>query len=808
VNSLPMKTHILTLLFIMTGLLNSLSQESPGYQIPVQSIMQLADYQRAPNVAIDSKKRYMLLSFRNNYKSLQELNQQEISLAGLRVNPITNIASNTNYITNLKVRKVEDISDIQVKGLPQNPQITYITWSPDETKIAFTNTTNVGVELWVVDFATAQATKLTESNINASLGNPINWYHDSKNILVRLLPENRKPLNDPKKSLPTGPSISVSDGSQAQNRTYQDMFKNPSDQANFEILTTSELFKIDLKGKKELFKKEDIYANENFSPDGKYLLITTIHKPFSYIVPLNRFPQKTVVYDLTGKEIKEINTTPLTEVLPKGFMAVRKGKRSINWRSDQAATLCFVEALDEGEPKNQVEFRDALYQWKAPFENAPVLLTKSTLRFSNVIWGNDYTAILQDEWYDTRQVRTYIFNPTNEGEAAKLIFERNYQDLYADRGDFETVKNEYGKYVLANENNNLYLIGAGHTPKGQFPFIDALNLKTLKTKRLYQSTYTDKMEEIFDIEDFKKGEVLVRIQSKNEYPNYYFRNIYKKNSLQQITHFTNPFESIKDVYKELIKYKRADGVELSGTLYLPAGYDKTKKEKLPLLIWAYPAEYKDKNSAGQSSVNSNEFTYPYYGSFVYWVTRGYAVLDDAAFPIVGEGKTEPNDNFIEQLVSNAKAAIDAVDSLGYIDRKKVGVGGHSYGAFMTANLLTHCNLFACGVARSGAYNRTLTPFGFQSEQRNYWEATEVYDKMSPFMTADKMKTPMLLVHGEADNNPGTFTLQTERYFQALKGLGAPARMVILPKEQHSYVARENILHLLWEQDKFFEKYLK
>lgn len=803
-----MKTYILTTLFNMTGLLNSMSQESPGYQVPVQSIMQLADYQRAPNVAIDSKKQYMLLSYRNNYKSLQELNQQEISLAGLRVNPITNIASNTNYITNLKVRKVEDISDIQVKGLPQNPQITYITWSPDETKIAFTNTTSVGVELWVVDFATAQATKLTESNINANLGNPINWYRDSKNILVRLLPENRKPLNDQKKSLPTGPSISVSDGSKAQNRTYQDMLKNPSDEANFEILTTSELYKIDLKGNKELFKKEAIYANENFSPDGKYLLITTIHKPFSYIVPLNRFPQKNVVYDLTGKEIKEVNTTPLTEVLPKGFMAVRKGKRSFNWRSDQAATLYFVEALDEGEPKNQVEFRDALYQWKAPFENAPVLLTKTTLRFSNVIWGNNYTAILQDEWYDTRQVRTYIFNPTNEGEAAKLIFERNYQDLYADKGDFETVKNEYGKYVLANENNNLYLIGAGHTPKGQFPFIDALSLKTLKTKRLYQSTYTDKMEEIFDIEDFKKGEVLVRIQSKNEYPNYYFRNIYKKNSLQQITHFANPFESIKDVYKELIKYKRADGVELSGTLYLPAGYDKTKKEKLPLLIWAYPAEYKDKNSAGQSSVNSNEFTYPYYGSFVYWVTRGYAVLDDAAFPIVGEGKTEPNDNFIEQLVSNAKAAIDAVDSLGYIDRKKVGVGGHSYGAFMTANLLTHCNLFTCGVARSGAYNRTLTPFGFQSEQRNYWEATEVYDKMSPFMTADKMKTPMLLVHGEADNNPGTFTLQTERYFQALKGLGAPARMVILPKEQHSYVARENILHLLWEQDKFFEKYLK
>jgi dipeptidyl aminopeptidase/acylaminoacyl peptidase len=299
-----------------------------------------------------------------------------------------------------------------------------------------------------------------------------------------------------------------------------------------------------------------------------------------------------------------------------------------------------------------------------------------------------------------------------------------------------------------------------------------------------------------------------KIQSKNDYPNYYFRNIKNNGDLTPITTFKNPFESIKDVYKEVIKYKRKDGVDLTGTLYLPAGYDRTKKEKLPLLIWAYPAEFKDKNSAGQNDKNPNEFTFPYYGSFVYWVTRGYAVLDDASFPIIGEGTTEPNDNFMTQLVDDAEAAINAVDNLGYIDRKRVAVGGHSYGAFMTANLLTHCNLFACGIARSGAYNRTLTPFGFQSEQRNYWDVPKVYNDMSPFMNAEKMKTPMLLVHGDADNNPGTFTLQSERYFQALKGLGAPVRLVLLPKESHGYAAKENIFHLLWEQDQFLEKYLK
>ncbi len=380
--------------------------------------------------------------------------------------------------------------------------------------------------------------------------------------------------------------------------------------------------------------------------------------------------------------------------------------------------------------------------------------------------------------------------------------------MHSDPGSFETKRNQYGREVLAIDNNTAYLIGEGHTPNGQFPFVDKLNLSTLKTSRWYQSTYKDKKEDIITITDTKKGTALILLQSANEYPNYYFRNLQKKNDIKQITQFKNPFESIKNVHKEVIKYTRKDGVALSGTLYLPAGYDAKNDQKLPLLIWAYPAEYKDKNSAGQSTHNPNEFTFPYYGSFVYWVTRGYAVLDDAAFPIVGEGKTEPNDNFIEQLVMNAEAAINAVDSLGYINRDKVAVGGHSYGAFMTANLLTHSKLFACGIARSGAYNRTLTPFGFQSEQRNFWEASNVYNTMSPFMNAEKMKTPMLLTHGEADNNPGTFTLQTERYFQALKGLGAPVRMVILPKESHSYVAKENILHLLWEQDQFLEKYLK
>ncbi len=801
-----MKTCFVVFNFLLVLCVSA--QENIVYHLPSKEILALADFERAPSVNMDTKKEYMLLSYRNTYKTLDELNQEEIRLGGLRINPITNISSTISYINNLKIRKISSKTEVQVSGLPNNPKIAYVSWSPNEQKIAFTNTTNTGVELWFINVVSAEATKITDANLNANLGSPYNWMIDNETLLVKVLPKNRPALIDVKKDLPKGPTVMISDGSKSQNRTYPDLLKNKVDEDNFDALVTSELYKVSLSGAKELFKSQAIYTGESYSPDGKYLLLTTIKKPYSYIVPLSRFPQTTTVYDNSGNEIKVVNEVPLSEIMPKGFSSVRKGKRNMSWRSDKPATLSYVIALDEGDQANKVAFRDELFQWEAPFTSEATSITKIQQRFSGIIWGNETLAIVYDDWYDTRNTKTYLVNPSNPSQAPKIISDRNSQDIYADPGNFETKKNQFNREVLAIENGSIYLIGDGNTKDGQFPFIDEFNLETLKSKRLYTSKMKDKKEDLLGIEDFKKGEVLVMIQSKNDYPNYYFRNIKSKDKLTQITFFANPFESIKDVYKEVIKYKRKDGVDLTGTLYLPVGYDLVKKEKLPLLIWAYPAEFKDKNSAGQNDKNPNEFTFPYYGSFVYWVMKGYAVLDDASFPIIGEGTTEPNDNFMAQLIDDAEAAINAVDSLGYINRKKVAIGGHSYGAFMTANLLTHSNLFACGIARSGAYNRTLTPFGFQSEQRNYWDIPTIYNEMSPFMNAEKMKTPLLLVHGDADNNPGTFTLQSERYFQALKGLGAPVRLVLLPKESHGYAAKENILHLLWEQDQFLEKYLK
>jgi dipeptidyl aminopeptidase/acylaminoacyl peptidase len=389
-----------------------------------------------------------------------------------------------------------------------------------------------------------------------------------------------------------------------------------------------------------------------------------------------------------------------------------------------------------------------------------------------------------------------------------ILSDRSYQDSYSDPGYFATVRNSYKESVLAlDTKGRAFLLGDGYTDEGQFPFVDQMDLQTLKTTRLYESRMPGKMETLLEYDPLE-DQLLVQVESPTQYPNYYYKSLIKRKAPSQLTNFENPFKSIQEVHKEVITYTREDGLELSGTLYLPVGFDRENPEKKPMILWAYPREFKDKSSAAQNTQNPNEFTYPYWGSPIYWVTRGYVVLDDAAFPIIGEGNEEPNDSFRTQLVANAKAAIDAVDQMGYIDRARVGVGGHSYGAFMVANLLSHSDLFAAGIARSGAYNRTLTPFGFQSEQRNYWEAPEVYYNMSPFMHAEKMKTPLLLIHGEADNNSGTYPMQSERYFNALKGLGAKVRLVMLPSESHGYRAQESIMHMLWEQDQWFEKYLK
>ena len=801
-----MKNIVITLLITASYLLNA--QEELGYQVPKKELLDLIDVDLAPTVLRNTKNTVMVLLSRSTYKSIADLSRKELRIAGLRVDPKRFIGSRTTYYNKVELVDFEKgKTPLLVAGLPNKPQLTNFIWSPDEKMIAMTHTSDSSVELWILDVTTRKVKKLSSQPINATMGNSINWFKSSKELLVKLIPKDIEDIIDQSVIVPTGPKVTENNGEKAQNRTYQDLIKNPTDSKNFTQLSRSEIYKIDLNGNKSLFLDARMYRGVSISPNGKYVMVSFVKEPFSYLVPYYRFPTETHVYDLDAQLVKLISDNPLQEVLPKGFMAVSTYKRDIGWRKDKPSTIYYVEALDKGNPEIKVPYRDALYDWQAPFGQKSILLTKTINRYAGIIWGNDLNAIIYDRWWNSRNSKTYVFSPSKPDIPARVIVDRNYQDRYSDPGDFVTRKGKYGEKILALDGNMAFLLGDGFSKKGQFPFLDQINLKSNKKNRTYESNYTDKFEQLYDYDIIEK-KLSIRIESKNEYPNYFTRSLDKKNTLKQQTFFENPFKNLKNVGKELISYKRKDGLDLSGILYTPEGFDKDNPKKLPMILWAYPREFKDKSSASQKTNNPNRFLYPSWGSPIYWVTQGYLVLDRAAFPIIGEGTDEPNDSFRTQLVANAEAAINAVVEKGYADRNRIAVGGHSYGAFMVANLLSHTNLFAAGIARSGAYNRTLTPFGFQSESRSYWEAPEVYYTMSPFMHADKMKTPLLLVHGEADNNSGTYPLQSERYYNALKGLGATTRLVMFPRESHGYRAKETILHLIWEQDQWLEKYVK
>jgi dipeptidyl aminopeptidase/acylaminoacyl peptidase len=791
--------------FLITGLE---AQINLDYQKPPQPILDLVEAPLPPQVRLNSAGDQMVLLFRDQFRTIAEMSEPEMKLAGRRINPDNSSNSRTRYYKKISLMKVGHREEMLVTGLPVEPRLSDFTWSADESKMAFTHTEPDGIQLWVLDMTTAKARKVTDAALNGTMGSPYAFHPDGNRFMVKVVPDDKETLVDKKTAIPTGPTISQNDGTMAQNRTYQDLLKNPVDEYNFEQLIRSELHMVTLDGQSQFWMEADMYDDISFSPNGEYVMITIIQKPFSYLVPVYRFPQSTDVYDLQGDLVKNLHKMPLVEDLPPGFGSTYDGKRSISWRNDKPASIQYAQALDGGDPENEVEYRDELFSWDAPFDGNATSLLKTHNRYSYVIWGNDEVALAYDNWFKNRNTKTYLFNPSQPDAEPHILIDRNTQDQYANPGNFATARNRFGQNVLKIHNNSLYATGPGYSDEGMKPFLDAYNLETLEVQRLWQADGEKTLEQVEELLDLEEGKIMTSIQSATDYPNYYIRDLNSKRSPEQVTFFENPFESLQSVHKEVIQYSRDDGVDLSGTLYLPAGYDRSSGERLPMLLWAYPREFKDRQSAGQVTTSPHRFTYPYYGSPIFWVTRGYAVLDGASFPIIGVGDEEPNDSFVEQLVGNGKAAIDALYNLGYVDRDRVGVGGHSYGAFMTANLLSHSDLFAAGIARSGAYNRTLTPFGFQREERTYWEAPEIYYQMSPFMHADKMKTPLLMTHGEDDNNSGTYPLQSLRYFNALKGLGATVRLVMLPKESHGYAARESILHLLWEQDQWLEKYVK
>jgi dipeptidyl aminopeptidase/acylaminoacyl peptidase len=793
---------IIAFLFIA---INMPAQDDVSYKMPPKDIADMLLAKPTPNVSVDEKGNWMLLMESNSYPSVEELAKPELKIAGLRINPANFAPSRQNFINNLSLRSITNGKDFKISGLPSPLFAGNVSWSPDDKKIAFTHTTKDRVDLYVIDVATQKATKMSKGALNMLAGG-YQWF-DNNTFLYRttLKPATAAP---PKPVMPKGPTVQENYGKASPRPTFQDLLKSPYDEQLFEFYATSQLVK-NTNGVETKIGQPAIYGSINISPDKKYLLLRLIKKPYSYTVPANGFPTNVIITDITGKLVKQVAELPSSETAPGGYDNVQMVPRGFDWRDDEPATITWCMPLDSGLLKVKAEYRDAVYALQAPFTGEASMLFKTKMRYSGTVWGDANLALVTEGLRSKQMVQIDRFNSVT-GDLEKLIT-RNTTNAYANPGNPVTAPNQYGKNVLKtidNGNKILFNNTSGSSPKGDLPFLMSYDVHTKKADTLWRCN-EGIFEMVIRVMDADKLVLLNRRESESIMPNYWIKNLRLKIADRQLTQFTNPYPQLEGVSKEKIKYKRADGVDLTGDLYLPKGYNKERDGKLPVFIWAYPAEYNSAADAAQIRGSEHRFTLLNWGSPVYYVTQGYAVLNNAEMPIVAtSADKKPNDDFIQQLTMNAEAAINVLDSIGVGDKNRVAVGGHSYGAFMTANLLAHTKLFKAGIARSGAYNRTLTPFGFQNEDRTYWQAPDLYNAMSPFSNADKIKTPILLVHGDMDNNTGTFPIQSERMFNAIKGHGGTVKYVSLPYESHGYQGRENILHMLNEQFQWLEKYVK
>jgi dipeptidyl aminopeptidase/acylaminoacyl peptidase len=749
----------------------------------------------------------MALLERANLPPIAELAEPDLKLASYRINPRNNGQANsrTQWLTGLSLQDVAG-GGARAIPLPAGTRFTAPSWSPDGQRLAFLVDRPAGLELWLADVATGKARRLTAPIVNAAVTGPaFAWMPDSRGLLVRTVPAGRGPtpaaLADP------APIVQVNEGRTAPVRTYQDLLRNAGDERLFDhYFTAQPLLVSAADGSSRKVGAAGVYLGASPSPDGRYLLLTRVKRPYSYNVPASLFPTEVLITDLAGRTVKQLADLPLRDDVPPQFDAVAPGPRSAQWRADKPATVAWVEAQDGGDARKPAPVRDRLLELAAPFTAPPRTLADMKDRFAGVIWGKDNAAIAVTQWWNDRRESRILLDPA--AGTSRVMLTRNFQDRYNDPGQPVTTVNAAGRPVLlfASDGRSIFQSGAGARREGEFPFLDRMDLTDGKATRLWQSA-APFYEDVVAVLDNEGKRLVTRRESRTAPPNLFVRTV-GTDQPRSLTSFPDPAPQLAGVTQQLITYKRKDGVDLSGTLYLPAGYDKTRDGPLPLVMWAYPTEFTDPRVAGQVVDTDNRFTRPAGISHLFLLTQGYAVLDDPKMPIVGADGKEANDTYIEQLTASAEAAVDAVVKLGVASRDRIAVGGHSYGAFMTANLLAHSDLFRTGIARSGAYNRTLTPFGFQAEQRTYWEAVDTYTKMSPFTFAPKIKEPILLIHGEADDNSGTFPVQSERFYAALKGAGANVRYVVLPYEAHGYRGRESVGHTLWEMTSWLDRHLK
>jgi dipeptidyl aminopeptidase/acylaminoacyl peptidase len=797
-----------------TGAATAQSPQATGYLTPPKAIVDILQTEPLPTTVVSPDGRTLAIFRRTGMPGIDELAEPMLRLAGHRINPRTSGPHSLPRLVTLTFKPIGGVADRPV-SVPPRSRLISIGFSPDGKKLAFANVRPTGIELWIADATTGQARAVAGGALNATFGSPCDWLDSSTELVCTFVPEGRGTA-PAAPQVPASPNILEHSGKAAPAATYQDLLETEQDAKLFEHYFTSQLAYVDAgTGRRTNVGRPGIIERATASPDGQYLLVSRLKRPFSFFVRSDDFAKDVEIWSRRGELSRTIADLPPAEMVP--INGVPTGPRAYRWHSINPATVVWAEALDDGDPRKSVPHRDRIVSLQAPFSGSPAEAIKTEFRFSDIGWTDAGSALVAEFDRRRRWNRTWIIDAP--GAEPRKLWDLSSEDRYNDPGSPVARRGAGGGFGgggfggsaipdrVRQYGDWIYTTGNGASAEGDRPFLDRVNLKTLMTERLFRSD-NDCYETVEALLSDDGSRILTSYETRTDPPNLFVRDRgLSGGSRQALTSFKDPYPQITAATKtrEFVIYKRDDGVQLSGTLYVPA--DRRAGDKLPLLVWAYPREFTNPGAASQVVGSPNRFVTITGASHLLLLTQGYAIFDGPAMPIVGKGETA-NDQYVDQLVASARAAVDKAVEMGIADRDRVGVGGHSYGAFMTANLLAHSDLFRAGIARSGAYNRTLTPFGFQNERRTFWEARDVYARMSPFFYADKINEPILLIHGEADSNSGTFPIQSKRLYMALKGHAATVRYVTLPLEAHGYAARESVLHTVAEMLNWMNKWVR
>lgn len=758
---------------------------------------------------------------------IANLARPSLNIAGFQIDPVAerSRSATMRQNTGLVVKSFDGLKDVEIQ-LPKGSSPGTPEWSPDGSRIAFVNNLPGESVIFLADPATGKSWPLSPRRLLATRVTSLEWVNKGRSLVAVLIPAKRPALPSATEA-PAGPLVRVSDDKPNSLRTYADLLTDSIESDVLKHYSTGQLALVDAStGAVTEVGEPKMYSSIDPAPSGDWFIVNATEEPFSYLVPFSSFPSRQTLIGMDGKEVAELSKRGLPaggdngddsdqwdsdqigeQRGPRGGAAQTGGnprgeqpKRGLAWRPDGAG-LSYMQKTQAESAEKQ---KDRLMLWKAPFgkdDGEVVYETEGDL--GSLTYTNDGRAFLTQS---AANETTISILDLKRGVAPRKVFSYKTGPNEEPVGSLVTVQNENNSSValLTKDGRYAFLSGTKQPkdPRAEAPrpFLNKLDLNEGKTEQIFLSS-ADKYETA-SILDPETAKLLINRQSPTTPNNVFVRT---ESGEKKLTDNIDYLPEVTQAKQDRVQITRQDGIKFWATVTRPEWMTTGRGKKA--MFWFYPSEVRNQQAIDNSgrSYNKNAFRRPSSSSIQLLILEGYVVVEPDC-PIVGTAE-RPNDGYVPQLRNNLAATIDTLEAADLIDRRLLALGGHSYGAFSTANAMVHTPYFKAGIAGDGNFNRSLTPFGFQAEPRQLWEARDIYYEMSPIWMADRLTGALLMYHGAWDQNMGTDPINSPRMFAALEALGKPCAMYIYPYEDHGQIAVESRLDMWARWTAWLDKWL-